>query len=499
MKNSYRFSIGFIFYLIILCASSTCFAQHQQPYWELKGKIDTNSGGNLVFSDSLTGYVFSGKAFDLDGYPPWRDSAIFFIYRTTDGGNSWEKTPLPESFNKKRLEDYYPAISSSKTVTVSRYNEDEKKWEVFISTDKCETWAKRFLPASPDYMRMFDENKGVILHMHPGFIPQGRLFQTTDGWQSSSRTKSDSLFESYLTNEKNSINGDIFWYRSLLYSNYGKVFYYPLSEAGGLSYLYSPNGGLNWLHRKIPISLYDTNYFVGDAYVSKSLKSIWMLRYEFRNDRVDLTHPPHTVNFLYSNDFGIHWDVCTDYSAKRRAFAPVSDNSLWMSVVRKDKIATTNDFDNPASILVYTSDNGKSWYEDKRSAYILDIGEFDIRSIHFPDSTHGYALGLMGGDMYLFKYIGYPPKVSDVSDEAPQKERKIETYFNREGSNLTLTLDGSGSFGSIKCYSLTGAEILTIDGSQTNLQEISLPNHKGFMMIVVDDGLGLLTTKVLIP
>jgi hypothetical protein len=497
MKNLYMYCVGVVVLGLMLCVSSTSFAQ--QRYWELKGKIDTNIGGNLVFADSLTGYVFSGKAFDLDGYPPWVDSSAFYIYRTTDGGNHWGKAPLPESFNRKRFQTYYQAVPSSKLVTISTHDEEKNEWNVYISYDKCETWVKRFLPASPNYLRMFDENKGVILDMHPGYVKGGRLWKTSDGWQSYTQSKADSLFENYLANVKHSINGEVFLHSSLLYSNYSKIFYYPVSEQGGLSFLFSPNGGDSWLLRKIPISLYDTTFFVGNAYLSKSVKSIWMLRPEFWNNRVNLTYQPNTVNFLYSNDFGIRWNVCSDYSAVRRAFAPVSDNSLWMSVVRKNQVAAYDDTDNPASIMVYTSDNGKSWYEDKQSANILDIGEFDIRSIHFPDSTHGYALGMKEGDMYLFKYIGYPPKLSSVSDALPAKERKLETYFNREGTKINLILEGGGSFHSITCYLLTGAEILTIEGSRTNLQEISLPNYKGFVMIVVDDGSGILTTKVLLP
>lgn len=331
-----------------------------QGTWE---KINSPVNVNLnkcIFIDSANGWLTgdSGK-----------------VLLTNDAGATWHLKNLPVSSNIINSDFHSVKIGW----VLTWFNNDSTFGsDVYSTKDGGNNWNKLPLPYTDRYL-----NSIKFIDSLNGFIggSNGFIAHTSNGGASWIQSSVDSFTTFFYVNEFSFYN-----------DKYGYA-YGGLMDVGGIIWRTS-NGGLNWEGKFVssePIRgmhFFDSlNIFAigGDAeygvskYYSKNGGTSWS------GDNLSFLAIPYTVKFRTASE----------------AWVPLGFvNSFLVSI-----------------------DSGKTW-SDRPVPEFLTIYDID-----FPDSLHGYAVGLDG---VIMKYVFNPTSIKDSKEYSFRVFQNYPNPFNPE-------------------------------------------------------------------
>ena len=245
----------------------------------------------------------------------------------------------------------------------------------------------------------------------------------------------------------------------------------------GLTTLVSSNGGGSWEKHHYELPGYEKEYLFGDLQYIKATPHLYCFnnghinengyRYEgafnesWNRGGQGFYSPGgdsyFNTSYLYSSDYGATWTPEHAYGNRRRAYEAVAKDEVWMTVSRQDDIHVLG---RKASVIVQTTDNGKSWHEDKLTMNESDIGEFDGRIISFSDPKHGWIAATKDGQTYVFRYTANTPSGVEADDDTDPANAtfRIKAYPNPATETMNILLPKFQTITKIEVYDMLGRQ-----------------------------------------
>jgi len=344
--------------LILLLILAYQQSNPSQQYWELLDSPTTENLNAVCFTDSLYGWTagFGGT-----------------ILRTTNGGEHWE---FQDAQTENSIEDIF---------FIDRNLGWAVYWEVFNppngtyvlrTTDGGDNWVRSVLPQENIYSKCIYFLDSLNGWMGGKSYP---IVRTTDGGISWIEAQIDSSTYSYFPVY------DIQFYNS----NYGYASGGTVDCCGVI--WWTTDGGDNWC-------VTDTPYVVPEPiYKIFTFDSVSVLgvggdfeALGFGVGIIESSDGGGSWNFDYIGISGVAWDI--DFRTNNEAWAPLGGEQK----------------------LIFRSDYGNSW------ATLSTPENSMILRLTFPDSLHGFGVGLDGA---IIKYN------SNVSSAADKENISLSEYI----------------------------------------------------------------------
>ena len=372
------------------------FTLNAQNFWEKLESPTANRLTSVVFTDSLNGWVAG-------------DSAI--ILHTSDGGENWETQFYNDSLNIVNLcflNDQYGFASA-----VSNLYEPFGSF-LLRTTDGGANWAAEYMRIGElfiNYVYFLDSLNGFTAG-YPGFF-----MRTSDGGENwRPVTRDSSIFAGYPP------------YKIKFYNeNYGYA-------CGGVRDV----TGVIWRTTDSGFS-WDTVVDTSSA-PPEPLFAIQIL--DSLNILVMGGDPEYGASTLRTTDAGNFWEYNTL-------------GILWYPVEVGFRTASEGWAPmGPKLGFLFTTDSGENWslLPTPDSAYVTNI--------NFPDSSHGYAVGIDGT---ILKYTYQKPNevITNVSKtNSLQLAQNYPNPFNPV-TNISYHISSAGLV-SIKVYNILGRQIAVL-------------------------------------
>ncbi len=413
--------------------------------WSLVGSLPI--AGSLLIVDSMTLIC--------------NTSCESSFFRSTDAGNSWKEihpaatSPFnPDIIYKATSKDLFALQCSSNAIIHSSNLGDS--WTDMYKLSTLKPGANYF------GLTMWDADNGFLFFKDTNNVFEDMV--THDGCASFTYLGHDSLFQR-ISMQKNNFQFASMWLDSkngLIWSpGFGK----PPSKI-----LVTHNGGIDWILAHILTPHGDTsvglpNYGAG---------------YSRFSDTYNFLSAKHDVFLYSSSDKGDHWNVSdtTSCPVKLAYITQATNSTLWASAW------PTRDADPSLAkrkVIAYTSDLGKSWSVDRTSAENYDIG-----SIDFPDSLHGFAVGIKidgtAGD-FLLKFT---PLNSGVERNEKKIDKSLDLFPNPCDRFIHIKSNRLNT--SIRIVNLLGQEVLRSDSQEKSFDISYYPPGVYFLELFTPDG-----------
>jgi photosystem II stability/assembly factor-like uncharacterized protein len=434
----------FIFFLLFFFTAHI-FAQPKNK-WELSANIPEDSivQAQLFFSDDLHGYLYGYKPAYFLSQRTYKD---LILYRTLDGGKTWNKLNFHEIFKgDTTLYDYHyfhydfiltfhisraSSLCYIENADANDFQQNEDTLIFYRSTDYGSTW--NTVRTNPPLKRITymiegtDYNKKIIALKFDGFGysrdgSNGKFSYSDDGGKTFKDSRWDSTLLKNLSDGGfgsegvfNMVNSHYFDFSNdstwvIIVSDTNNSGSMDSTKPYILTTLISKDQGYHWnaYHNSIPNFPSDVGaQYFGAMQCVYGTPYIYLFVGNSPEGGIAFTHSPgvsgfpdHGINYIYSSDFGQTWNIDTSYNKNRRGYEATAPNEVWCTVTRRDSVNNIT----PTSWIIHTTDNGKKWDIDSTSLF-NDI-YYDSRVITFSDKNHGwiYAQPTDRKSIAIFKY-----------------------------------------------------------------------------------------------
>jgi hypothetical protein len=403
--------------LFALLSFTTAFGQSWRP---IKISDENWTPTTVVFADSLHGFVGGGSN-------AIRDQGAYYLYETTDGGETWTKNTF-KGLDTLPRENGYPEEKLIWPLGESLFLLGSGGCNAVVSLDSGQTWSRRPKLSMLDIwgmQYMFSPSSGV------SYDASLNIFRAT---QDSAKHFDQKRFDSIAANNPPSSAFD--------YSDSLHWLYFPYGDTGLVSVV-TADGGRHWAtyHTAFTSSLegggqYTHDTIFGQPYFQKGTGNVWITPSVTSNG---LQVPSLNFALAHSTDYGKSWRADSSLTPRVYQVAPVTASSLWLTATSADTIF----WQNPVDRFYFSNDTGKTWIIDSTSAK-----GFYLLNLYFPDSLHGWALASKSDSInanvsyaYIFKYVG---TTAGIATATKASEPTLHLYPNPASTQLNATFDKGG-------------------------------------------------------
>jgi photosystem II stability/assembly factor-like uncharacterized protein len=342
--------------------------------WTLKTVDPEGECDGVIFTDSLHGCLTLTKAVHvgwLGDADDWQGS----IWRTADGGTTWEKQTVPDSTSILKRITFVDAQHGWAAGTFRAEGPvpglTDHKSALYATSDGGRTWRRRFnheLEITMTDVEFTDASNGWAV----GFITNsgeqgGNLFHTVDGGATWERLDQGGF-------------GENFWDVDFLDANRGYVTGTLYGAAWGAPVLRTIDGGKTW--ETVRMEMHDGEGLYAVAVSADRMVAVGDNDYRARSTRPwDASSTPED---LYSQDYlNIHYrfedvffpDASNGWAVGSRTYGP----DIW------------------GQVIFHTGNGGLTWEKQfERSpdtTFPLLFSNYRLDKAFFTDASNGWAVG----------------------------------------------------------------------------------------------------------
>jgi len=382
--------IGKLFVLTFLYLAFSQSVQAQTSKWTIT-PLPAKSGvmqyvSDLVFLDPNTGYFLNSN---------------HSLFRTTNGGTSWQEIPLPTSIINIQQLQVFPGNE----LFAMEYNDTFYRFTVLYSPNGGESWERR--AAIIDTMNIpqlyaFTSTRGVISPYLTS--SEVTMYQTTDGFKTVTSLPVHSLLHSVIAEDEDKLS-----HAKTLWLDSQHVIVTPNGIGSKIFPVFSSeNGGASW--DTLSLSHSGSPLNGSFPYMLQGTPTVI----------VQSRHRKEFQHAMITTDYGKTWKQTTNFNGKINRYAVASQNSIWGGATRK-----TDDGYNPADLLIHSVDDGITWEVDSITA-----NPYDILGLRFNRNAFGYGFGITkdtkDSSYYLFKYA----PLNSIPSVKKEEESPLSTWAN---------------------------------------------------------------------
>lgn len=432
----------YLVYSILLLYASNLSAQTTQGEWKVIGSIPEDSVyvvHRFIFADSLHGYLYAERpGCEFQGINGDMSYRPYILYRTLDGGKTWDKINLSKVYGSDTT-NYegnastacYPgtfeATTSNAICLSSPGYPTNDTLKFYWSENNGTSWARyptlHPIVAVPNDFAILSipHDKDIIAlrrgadYDFPDEKNIGKLAYSVTGGIVFDDIRGDNTFVAY----SNGASGGGVGNGSFDYFD-DSTWVLPVADTindkmgidstkpYSLVTLLSQDKGYSWqaypnIIPHLP-SCRNINFHpqcmrgTSNIYAFTGATDGGMV---YNQDSHNFGFPDFGVNYIFSSDYGKSWSTDTSWGKNRRGRYAVAPGEVWCTAVAHDSVTE----DAPAKWIVHTTDFGKTWDIDSTS--LFNDGFYDARVITFTDKNHGwiYAQPLDRSKILIFKYF----------------------------------------------------------------------------------------------
>ena len=484
-----------VFFLSLMLSSASATT----PRWtRVEIPVDSLTPTSLTFFDSLHGYLGAFIRSEYFG-PPYQSVEKKHVwFETTNGGKTWAKLTdtVFASDSGFYLPFFYPSMLfpslKDRFIFTGNYKNNDIR-RIIHSSNYGASWQveRTWLFPQTTQGDFYFLNALSGYNLYAFNRKDYRIYQSSDGGKSFPIRYSDTVFRNtifpfYPIDSSTAVSSislaqsdPVHWTVTLYRAAGAKI-------QLGLQSLVSSNAGANWKTYNTPIPGEDDNHRLnGTLQCIKGTPTVFYFTGIFGEGLRDPaipssnyyverlpSQPMYGINYLYSTDYGAHWEFHKEYGNSRRGFEAVGTKELWMTAANTDSL-TEYDF---AHKIIHTTDNGATWNVDS-TTLTLETAKYDGRIVTFSDPGHGWIAAIdHEKHTFIYRYDASEQGNASVSESAMPYDDYCKLYPNPATDELSVQTLWFQKINKLLCYDMLGRQHDLTFQTSTNTAKASLKN-----------------------